>query len=260
MTSDISLGNLDDDSIVSAPVGAVDEASLNPFNIKQGEIKMADIITGTVTGALDTSTLQRDHADIRREVGVAACDINRNVSFEGQENVMATKDARHDVLSKVDNSADRVSDRMMELRGLVGQRFHEVSHDIATVLQGQATLAKDVELNTLKTQIEGQKNTQYLADKIVYDGEKTRGLINDLKYHDLNRPLVERNAELVECEHDRRHWRHTAEQNQFQGQWAALQSQIQAFASQLQETRQGVTNFGSMTGNAGRQSSTSNNA
>ncbi len=243
---------------------------------------MADIVTGTVTGQLDTSTLQQDHADIRREsavyagdirreVSTAACDINKNVSFEGQEGVMTTKDARHDIISateavadrlsaQTNSEADRTSDRMMELRGLVGQRFNDLTHDIATVIQGQATLAKDVELNALKSQLDAAKNTTYLSDKITAESEKTRDLISDLKYHDLNRGLIERNSELVECETDRRHWRHRAEQNQFQGQWAQLQSQIQAFASQLQETRQGVTNFGSMTGNAGRQSSTSNNA
>ena len=218
---------------------------------------MADIITGTVSGVLDTSTLQRDHADIRREVQTAACDINKNVSFEGQENVMATKDARYDIATRIESSADRVSDRVMETRTLIGQRFHEVSHDLATVLQGQATLAKDVELNALKGQLDAAKNTTYLSDKIQSENEKTRNLINDLKYHDLNRGLVERNAELVCCESERRHYRHAFDQSQYQGQWAALQSQIQAFASQLQETRQGMVNFGTMDGVG--QTSTSNN-
>jgi hypothetical protein len=229
-------------------------------NNNKKEIKMADIVTGTVTGSVDTSALHRDHADIRYEIAERACKVNDTVRQEGQENVMATKDSLYDITNRITNSGDRISDRMMEMRGLIGQRFHEVSHDLATVLQGQATLAKDVELNALKSQLESKENTKYLSDKISDENEKTRNLINDMKYHDLNRGLVERNAELVECQNDRRHWRHTAEQNQFQGQWAALQSQIQAFASQLQETRQGVTNFGSMTGNAGRQSSTSNNA
>jgi hypothetical protein len=204
--------------------------------------------------------------DIRREVASEHCKTNDIVRQEGQENVMAIKDARYDISDRITNSADRVSDRMMELRGLVGQRFHEVSHDLATVKQGQATLAKDVELNALKTQIEGQKNTTYLSDKISAENEKTRDLINDLKYHDLNRGLLERNTELVNCEQDRRHYRdrwHDGRfeqiQNQYAAQWAQLQNQVQAFQSQLQETRQGLVNFGTMAGNAGQQSSTSNN-
>jgi len=241
-----------------------------PRQNNQGDKIMAEIVTGTTTGFVNTETLQRDHADIRREVQTAACDINKNVSYEGQENVMATKDARHDVITATEAQADRISaqtntesdrlaDRIMETRSLIGQRFHEVSHDIATVLQGQATLAKDIELNALKSQLDAAKNTTYLADKISAENEKTRDLINDLKYHDLNRGLVERNTALVECESDRNHWRYRADQSQFQGQWAQLQSQIQAFQSQLQETRQGLVNFGTMAGNAGQQSSTSNN-
>jgi hypothetical protein len=222
-------------------------------NNNKKEIKMADIVTGTVTGVLDTSTLQRDHADIRREVATEACHLNGSV-----------KDARHDIIQSNDAVGDRMVDRVSELRGNVADRFYAVGQDLADVraqiIQTISTVKMSTELNALKGIIEGQKNTTYLSDKIQTEGEKTRNLINDMKYHDLNRGLVERNAELVECQNDRRHWRHTAEQNQFQGQWAALQSQIQAFASQLQETRQGVTNFGSMTGNAGRQSSTSNNA
>jgi hypothetical protein len=225
---------------------------------------MADIVTGTVTGVLDTSTLQRDHADIRREVATEACGVNQNVSDNGSRNIIATKDARHDMLSAVDSVGDRVVDRISEGRVETADRFFHVGRDLADlraqVIQAIDTVKLSTELNSLKGIIEGQKNTTYLSDKISHENEKTRDLINDLKYHDLNRGLVERNTALVECEADRRYWRHHADQNQFQGQWAALQNQIQAFASQLQETRQGVTNFGSMTGNAGRQTSTSNNA
>jgi hypothetical protein len=41
------------------------------------------------------------------------------------------------------------------------------------------------------------------------------------------------------------------------GQFAAISSQLQAFQSQLQETRQGMVNFGTMAGVG--QTSTSNN-
>lgn len=68
---------------------------------KQKEIKMADV---------DTSILAGQHADIRREAAINAADIRkegventaavrRDVMFEGQENVNATKDARHDILA-----------------------------------------------------------------------------------------------------------------------------------------------------------------
>jgi hypothetical protein len=261
-----------DTSVVETTADSYSE-SPSPLNtIIKGEIKMADIVTGTVTGSVDTSSLQQDHADIRRESAVyagdirrevasAACDVNKTVSFEGQENVIATKDARHDIIQSNDSVGDRVVDRISELRGSMADRFYAVGQDTADLraqlIQAIDTTKLSTELNALKGIIEGQKNTTYLSDKISHENEKTRDLINDLKYHDLNRGLVERNTALIECESDRNHWRTRADQNQFQGQWAALQSQIQAFASQLQETRQGMVNFGTMAGVG--QTSTSNN-
>jgi hypothetical protein len=96
-----------------------------------------------------------------------------------------------------------------------------------------------------------------LSKEIVADGNTTRALINDLKYHDLNRALVERNTELVEERNWGRHWYHGANQAQFGQQFAQLQNQMQNFNSQLAETRQGMVNFGTMAGVG--QSSTSNN-
>jgi len=220
----------------------------------------ADIRREQAVGFGDTRyNIAERTGDIRREVAGGFDKTGDMIMEEGQEGIMATKDARYDLSNRIGDASDRSTDRIMELRGLVGERFYTVGRDLADLRQGQATLSKDIELNALKTQIEGQKNTQYLSDKITIDGEKTRGLINDLKYHDLNRSLVERNAELIESEADRRHWRHRAEQSQYAGQWAQLQNQVQAFQSQLQETRQGMVNFGTMSGQSGQQTSTSNN-
>ena len=97
------------------------------------------------------------------------------------------------------------------------------------------------------------KQTTYLSDKIDGGNAEIKGLINSLKEADLNRALIERNAELVEAVGEGRYWRRHADQ----GQWQALNSQLQAFQSQLQETRQGMVNFGTMAGVG--QSTTSNN-
>lgn len=183
---------------------------------------------------------------------------------------LAIKDTRYDLASRVENAADRAERGISELRGNVADRFYSVGRDLSEVRQGQATLSKDIELNALKGVIEGQKNTQYLTDKIVMEAEKTRDLLNDHKYHDLNRSLVERNTELVNCEQDRhnyrdRYWdsRWEQNQNQFGAQFAAMQNQLQSmnqnFNSQLSETRQGMVNFGTMSGNSGQQTSSANN-
>jgi hypothetical protein len=251
--------------------------------IKQEEEEMAEVDTNMLSqehgdirreAAAYAADLRYDVAtragDIRREVADAHCKTNDVVRQEGQESVMVTKDARHDVITAIDSTGDRVVDRVSELRGSMADRFFDVGRDTQDIraqivaqqqqiVSGFLGTSKDIELNALKSQLDAAKNTTYLSDKITAENEKTRDLISDLKYHDLNRGLVERNAELVECEADRRHWRHRADQSQFAGQWAQLQSQIQAFQSQLQETRQGMVNFGTMSGQSGQQTSTSNN-
>lgn len=219
---------------------------------------MADIITGTVSGVVDTSTLQSEHADIRREAAVDAALVTQ-----------AVKDSSFDVNMRSEAGFDRVGAAVAMTDSKNSDRFFDVARDTAD-LRAQviqvlseakligAAVAKDTEISVLKNTIEGQKNTQYLSDKIGADGDRTRSLLNDLKYHDLNRHLVERNSELVEERAERRHYRDRADQSQVQGQWAAVQSQIQAFASQLQDVKQGTVNFGTMSGNAGRNTATNN--
>ena len=178
----------------------------------------------------------------------------------------AVRDNRYDLASRIENAADRTERGIAENRLMTADRFYAVGRDLAEIRQGQATLGKDVELNALRTQLDAKDNTRYITDKVAAEGEKTRDLIQDLKYHDLNRGLIERQTELINCEQDRRGYRdryHDGRfdmlQTQFAGQWAQLQNQVQAFQSQLQETRQGMVNFGTMSGQSGQQTSTSNN-
>ena len=171
------------------------------------------------------------------------------------------KDARYETISRVESNADRLEKSVVDTHRDMMDRFYSIGRDTADlraqVIQAIDTTKMSTELNALKGIIEGQKNTAYLTEKIGDEGEKTRGLINSLRSDDLNRALIERNAELVGERDGRRHWRHLADSNLHGGQYAALNSQLQAFASQLQETRQGMVNFGTMAGVG--QTSTSNN-
>lgn len=270
----------DDNITFSKPIG-----KSSPIRQQPGEEEMAEV---------DTAMLAGQHADIRREAAVYAGDtryniaqstdtLNDSIRFEGGatrtasaaetsevikesikgdwHNSDAIKDARFDLASRVGDSADRVVDRVVGGHAELTDRFFTVARDTAD-LRAQLVQAIDTtklatELNALKGIIEGQKNTTYLSDKIGDEGEKTRALINDLKYHDLSRGLIERNSELVEERNWGRHWYHGANQAQFGQQFAQLQSQMQNFNSQLAETRQGMVNFGTMAGVG--QSSTSNN-
>lgn len=216
---------------------------------------MADIITGTTTGFVNNmpdSTLNAV-SDVRRE----AAEHTNEIVKEGLKGDYATqgaiKDARFDVNSRISEASRDNDNRFFDTgRDLADIRAQIVSGQQAMVA-GFLGASKDAEINALKTQVELAKQSTYLSDKIDEGNERTRALINDLRDRELNRYLIERNAEIVEERHGRRHWRGAYDQ----GQWQALNSQLQAFQSQLQETRQGMVNFGTMAGVG--QTSTSNN-
>lgn len=210
---------------------------------------------------VDTLMLSQEHSDIRRE----AVDHTNEIVKEGLKGDYATlgaiKDARYETVSRVENNADRIERSVVDTHRDMMDRFYSIGRDTADlraqVIQAIDTTKMSSELNSLKGIIEGQKNTQFLAEKIGGEGEKTRELINTLRSDDLNRALIERNSELVGERDGRRHWRHLADSYLHGGQYAAMNSQLQAFQSQLQETRQGMVNFGTMAGVG--QTSTSNN-
>lgn len=216
----------------------------------------------------DLDALKMQHNDIRVEAVNHTNEIIKEGLKESYNTRGDVKDSRYDVASRISTTEQNLSQQVDAIDDTLTDKFFTLARDTSDlraqitglgyqVRDGFVASAKDAEINALKTQMEAAKNTTYLSDKIGDDGERTRALINDLKFGDLNRALVERNAELVEAVGEGRHWRHHADQNQWAGQFAALQSQIQNFNSQLAETRQGMVNFGTMAGVG--QSSTSNN-
>ena len=212
----------------------------------------------------DVQTLMDEHSDIRREAVEHTNEIVKE-GLKGDYNTQgAIKDARFDINSRISDSTAKLSADVDRNADRLDTRFFDVARDTQDIraqlisaqqamVSGFLGVSKDTEIATLKTQVEMQKQSTYLSDKIDADGEKTRALINELKTQDLNRMLIERSAEIVEERSERRHWRGNAEQNQ----WAALQSQIQAFGSQLSDARNSMVNFGTQLGVG--QRATSNN-
>ena len=277
------------------------ESSEAPRQNNQGENIMAEIVTGTTTGFVNTETLLRGQADIRREGAEHASDIRFNIAEragdirrEGAEHTNEivkegiktgfdirgdVKDTRHHVISEVDRQADRLDGQATAFYIAGQQNAVEAARDLASLKvltdanaqRMSMELALNIEKVGAASALQSEKiasavalGQSILSKEIFHDGQKTRDLINDLKYHDLNRGMIERNTALVSAEDNHRHYRDRwldgrfdQNQTQFAGQWAQLQSQIQAFQSQLQETRQGMVNFGTMAGVG--QSSTSNN-
>lgn len=252
---------------------------------------MADIVTGTVTGQLDISQLLASesihgvanadqHADIRTEAFAQSADIRRDVLQSAADGRYANAVASSDVRREIEAAGHKATENVgREADRLVAQstaHFIAQQQEAATSARDVAALKSltDLSYQSLQlaiqngidraaaaTALEGAKNAaatalgqSVISQAIVADGNNTRALINELKMDQLNRELIERNAALVECRSDSRHANYVAQNSQL----AAITSQLNAFASQLQETRQGVTNFGTMTGNAGRQNSTQN--
>lgn len=244
------------------------------IKIKQEENQMADIITGTVSGFVNNTqdAILAGVSDVRREGAEHTNEIVKEGLKASWAGVDATKDARYNVISEVDRQADRLDGQASAYYIAGQQNAVEAARDLAglkvltdaNAQRYSVELALNIEKTAAASALAAEKiatavalGQSQLSKEIFADGQKTRDLINDLKYHDMNRALVERNTELVSFDQDRRHYRDRWYDSQYQGQWAQLQSQVQAFQSQLQETRQGMVNFGTMAGVG--QTSTSNN-
>lgn len=191
--------------------------------------------------------------DIRRE----AAEHTNEIVREGMKGDFTTQSAI--------NGLERANSQQIDaFEDVTNNSFMTVARDLADVraqivsaqqqvVAGFLGASKDAEINALKTQVELAKQSTYLSDKIDAGNQKTQELVNSLRGDDLNRLLIERNADLHGERHHARWWRHGYDNAQF----AALTNQLNAFQSQLQETRQGMVNFGTMAGVG--QTSSSNN-
>lgn len=178
----------------------------------------------------------------------------------------AMKDVRHDIIDSTGTGVDRIEAGVVSSTNTIKDQLFQIGRESADnraqilalsyqTRDGFAAAAKDAEINALKNQVESQKNKTEILTAMKLEGDSTRALINSIREGDQNRMLIERNTELVGALEHGRHWRGRYYDGQFQG----LASSMQNFQSQLAETRQGLVNFGTMTGAAGQQTSTSNN-
>jgi len=220
-----------------------------PKTIKKEENQMADV---------DTQYLANQHSDIRRE----AVEHTNEIVKEGLKGDYATQ-------GMINNLERATSAQVDAFEDVTNANFMTVARDTqdirAQIISAQQALvtgflgaAKDAEINALKTQVELAKQTTYISDKIDAGNQRTTDLIQALRDSDQNRMLVERNTELVAAVNDGRWWN---EWGRFRGGWDSNQqfvsNRLNSLDSQLQDTRQGMVNFGTMAGVG--QTSTSNN-
>lgn len=234
---------------------------------------MADIVTGTVTGMVDTSALVRDTADIRRETALEAGDIRRDVAKEAHDLSDEVRSSSYQLHRDLDSSATAAASDAVKYFIASTQAATQSAKEAATAAAfneakiesgfiksaGDAALATQIMQGSIGLEAERTRGAMALQHgvltlQIAQDGNATRALIQANEIASLRDKSAERYAKIVELEGDRRHSERSMQQNQ----WASFQNQLQALNSDIQTTKQGVVNFGSMAAGAGTQT-TSNN-
>ena len=225
------------------------------------------------------SVLSAQHSDIRREQSVGFGETKYAIATGHDFINREILTSAHDTSDKVDEAADKIQQRATDFYISAQARDFDNSRDLAALRSAvdlanqklstevllsseRAAAAAALESARLGTAVAlGQSNlskeiaqNKYdLAREIANEGDATRALIQSLKNDELNRLLIERNTDVNHFRHG--YWDAVGGANN--AQFASVASQLNAFQSQLQETRQGMVNFGTM---AGVGQSSANNA
>jgi hypothetical protein len=248
---------------------------------REGSVERGEIRYDVATRNADTRyAVAAGQADIRREQALGFGDTRYTIASHSEDTNRDILTTGYQVRDKVDAVGDAILQRSADFFIAEQARDFDMGRDLsdlkATVLMANQKTAGDIALaaeravgatalaqaqtgkEILESSLEITNLSRDLARQIGAENEKTRDLIQALKNDELNRILIERNTDLTNCRHD--YW--GARDGLFNAQFAALSSQVNsqvnALNSQLAETRQGLVNFGTMAGNAGQQSSTSN--
>ncbi len=225
------------------------------------------------------AALATQHSDIRREQALGVGEIKYAVAASSENTNRDVLTSGYNTQVKVDEAADKIQQRASDFF-IAGQaRDFDNSRDLAALrsavdLSNQklstevllsseraasaaalesARLGTAVALGQASLSKEIAESKYDIAREIANEGDATRALIQSLKNDELNRLLIERNTDVNHFRHG--YWDAVGGANN--AQFASVASQLNAFQSQLQETRQGMVNFGTMAGVG--QTSTSNN-
>lgn len=190
--------------------------------------------------------LEHNFATTQRDMANYANHLNTAVLENSYKTAMAVDQRIDSLVNQNDRLFLHQDDQLTNIAKDVARQNGELTTAIVALsAEVRANADKSAQLSeiaTLKNTIEMQKGNQYLAERIGSEGEKTRELVNSLKVSDLERLLLERSNELHTERHHLWHTRGLFDNSQYNG----IVSQINAMNSQLAETRQGITNFGTM--------------
>src|ERR1035437_8958150 len=224
---------------------------------------MADIITGTVSGMVDTSQLVRDTANLRRETALEAGDIRRDVVKESRHvsdgvNVASNvgqRDASNYYIAETAASNQTAKEAAKErawIEAGMNAGFVKSAGDIAL---SAAIINGNVALEAAKSNGVNSLAHAALALQIAQEANSTRALMQANRIDELRDSASDRYAKIVDIEGDKRDCDRNYDnlsRSLQQNQWASMQNQLQMLSSDLQSTKQSVISFGagSATGGA----------
>lgn len=168
-------------------------------------------------------------------------------SLQAQNNASANVIAQNLASFQAAQQADRVAQAQVVAADSQTARIlaaSEASRDEARDAANAAVIAGYVTREAIRT-----------------EGDATRALINHNYNNTLRDELMTARNALIEVRGDVRHWEHEGRRHDrdfLNSNIAAVSNQVNALHSQFQSATQGTVNFGSMSGNAGRNTSTNN--
>lgn len=245
------------------------EASVERGELRYDIASKASDVRNSVVGAL---------SDVRREQAEGFGSTKYSVAVGNDALNREILTSAHDTADKVDEAADKIQQRAADFYIASQARDFDNARDLSS-LKAQSDLssqklAADIllagERSAAAAALEASRTASALAlghaqlskeiaeskyeisRQVADEGGATRDLINSLKNDELNRMLIERNTDINHFRFG--YWDALGAGNN--SQFAAVNSQLNAFQSQLAETRQGMVNFGTMAGVG--QSSTNN--
>lgn len=174
--------------------------------------------------------IKDSEADIRRDLAKDACDI-----------MDATKTSGWKVADRVGTEADRIVAQDTAYYIAAAAQRSDMERSLA---EHRAKTDANFERMVAVAQLQAAE----IKANTILDGDRTRALINALNTDELNRKLIERNALIIEQRSKSECCHSQLSATLANAQNAQVLSAINAFQSQLNETRQSVNNFGTYLG------------
>ena len=161
---------------------------------------MADIVTGTVTGQVDVTSLLMGQSDIRRETAAEISDVRREQAVESAVVSANVKEAGWQSLNKTAEVADRITDQdtayfiagqqvnfqnATALAALTASNNANFNQTLAAIQLAATQTSAAATLAGSQSAAASALAAAQTQQMVIQDGAATRALINSQKVDDL---------------------------------------------------------------------------